>query len=97
MTKGYRAVLISPDGEDWVSDHGDSHSINEVWEKVSEQGSRWIFYPIVFVIHEPEKCFGSLRRIVDTPEGMEHLIGKSIRTTMRWIKDNPEFIQALFS
>jgi hypothetical protein len=72
----YKAILFSPDGE-FVTDFK-SDSVQDVWEKVCDMGSKWIFYPIVFVATD--------KTISDCPEGLEHLKGKRIKTIQEHIK-----------
>lgn len=71
MKNNYQAVLFAPDGEH-VTDFRDSATKDDVWDMVNDMGSRWIFYPIVFVATD--------KTIVDTPEGLEHLKGTRIKT-----------------
>ena len=73
----YKAILFSPDG-DFVTDfHSDNK--DDVWNSVNNMGSKWIFYPIVFVATD--------KTIVDTIEGLEHLKGKRITTVRNHIKN----------
>lgn len=86
MTR-YKAVLFSPDGEDWVTDHRGCATVEEVWEAVSNQGSRWFFYPVAAVIRDNGPVTGPRNRIVDAPEYLEEIRGKSIRTAGRIIAE----------
>jgi hypothetical protein len=54
----YRALLLAPDGSDYVTDFSRSTK-EEVAEAVADMGSRWFFYPIVVTVAD------SGRRIVD--------------------------------
>jgi len=45
----YQSVQVSPDGQDYITDHR-AATVSDVWEAVNDQGSRWYFYPIPFVI-----------------------------------------------
>ncbi|MCR4290497.1 MAG: hypothetical protein NUV86_09595 [Candidatus Scalindua sp.] len=45
----YRSLHFTIDGENWVFDN-ERKTVQEVWESVNDMGSRWIFYPIPFVI-----------------------------------------------
>lgn len=74
----YQAVLFAPDGA-FVTDFRDKEDKQEVWEEIAEMGSRWIFYPIPFVATD--------KTIIDTPEGMEYLKGKRIKTAVKFFKD----------
>ena len=75
--KNYKAILFHPEG-DYVSDFTDRKEIQEVWEEVSEMGSRWIFYPIPFV--------ATNKTIVDTIEGLEWMKGKRITTIQKFLR-----------
>jgi len=74
----YKAILFHPAG-DFVTDFRDRTSKDKVWEAVADMGSRWIFYPLVFVSTD--------KTIVDTPEGMEYLKGKRITTVKKYLAD----------
>jgi len=76
--KQYKAILFHPEG-DFVTDFNGEKTIPDVWECISNMGSRWIFYPLPFVATE--------KTIVDTPEGMEFLIGKRIKTVKKYLSD----------
>jgi hypothetical protein len=71
----YKAILFHPEG-DYVTDFR-SATINEVWEKLADMGSRWVFYPIAFVATD--------KTIVDTPPGLEFLKRKRIHTAQHYL------------
>lgn len=75
--KNYNAILFHPEG-DFVTDFRERQNIQDVWDEVNEMGGRWIFYPIPFVATE--------KTIVDTPEGMDFLKGKRIKTVVDFFK-----------
>ena len=75
----YKAILFHPEG-DFVTDFSERKTKEDVWSMVNDMGSRWIFYPIVFVATD--------KRIVDTPEGLEFLKGKTIKTVQKYLADN---------
>jgi hypothetical protein len=77
----YQAILFHPDG-DFVTDFSGCETKAEVWEKVNDMGSRWIFYPLVFIRTEEG------RRIVDTPSGMGFLIGRKTSTVKKYLAGN---------
>lgn len=89
----YQAVLISPDGDDYVTDHR-AATVAEVWELVANQGSRWYFYPIPFVVTAGGTGI-ERKRIVAAPDGFEHLRGVTVRTAMREIANDPEYVEAM--
>lgn len=82
----YNAILFHPEG-DFVTDFK-SDSKQDIWEKISDMGNRWIFYPIPFV--------ATKKTIVDAPDGLDHLRGKRIKTVQKYLKnqwkDNEEEI-----
>jgi|WetSurMetagenome_2_1015567.scaffolds.fasta_scaffold03898_5 hypothetical protein len=86
--KSYQAVLFAPDGE-WVTDHHGCETVQEVQERLANQGSRWIFYPYTFVIldHSGDRSgFTTDRqRIIDAPDEMRGLVGYSIKTAGKLI------------
>jgi hypothetical protein len=76
----YKAVLFAPDG-DWVTDYRGCKTKEEVWEYIENQGSRWFFYPFIFIIKDNGKGYTTEKqRIVDVPEDWPHdVYGKSIK------------------
>jgi hypothetical protein len=78
----YKAILFAPDG-DYVSDFR-ADTIADVQNLVADSGSRWIFYPYPFVIHDRGYVRGS-QRIVDAPEGFERFRGLAVATVAREI------------
>jgi hypothetical protein len=80
----YKAILFAPDG-DWVTDYAGCKTIDEVWDRVDNQGSKWFFYPFYFVITDERGYTLSTQRIVAAPDNLEHLVGKSIKRVSREI------------
>jgi hypothetical protein len=74
----YKAILFHPEG-DYVTDYRDTPTKEEVWERINDQGSRWIFYPLPFVCTD--------KTVVDTPEQLEFLKGKRIKTVQAYLSD----------
>jgi hypothetical protein len=92
----YQAVLISPDGIDKVTDFAGSKTIQEVWDKLSNMGSRWFFYPICFVITDTSgKTLN--KRIVSSPDDFIVHKGCTVKSAMQAIADNPGYIEAILS
>lgn len=79
--KNYKAILFHPEG-DYVTDFKDRNSIQDVRDAINDMGSRWIFYPIVFICTD--------KTIVDTPEQMEWMKGKRIKTIQKFFKSTWE-------
>ena len=44
----YQAVLMAPDG-DYVTDYS-ADTVEDVWQGMSDGGSRWYFYPLGVVV-----------------------------------------------
>ena len=79
MANKYQAVLFSADG-DRVTDFRDSESIQAVWDRINDMGSRWYFYPLPFVATD--------KTIMDAPRGLEFLKGKRIKTVRQYLTSN---------
>ena len=84
---GYKAILFSLDGE-WVTDHK-RKTIQEVNDAISDQGSKWIFYPIVAVIVD-HGLVTSNQRFVDVSDELMWWKNRTIRALVRDIRKNPE-------
>lgn len=77
--KGYRAALFAPDGE-YVTDYAEP-TVDAVWDRVENGGSRWYFYPLpVIVTDRPHGMIGETQRIVDAPEALAIVKGRTLRT-----------------
>jgi hypothetical protein len=95
MTK-YKAVLFAPDG-DWVTDYRESDTVDEVWQRLADQGSRWIFYPFGAVIVDHGGSTSGSQRIVDTCWPLKGIKGLAIKTVKRELaKLTDEQREALF-
>ena len=74
----YKAVLFHPDGE-YVTDFR-CDTKDEVWCKINDMGSKWIFYPITFVVTE--------KVIIDTPSmELDFLARKHITTAQKYFRE----------
>lgn len=93
--RGYQSVQISPDGGDFVTDYCEA-TVDGVWGRVEDQGSRWYFYPLVFVVTASAGRV-ERKRIVDAPEPFEYLKGCTVRTAMREIAADPEYVGMVLS
>lgn len=80
--KTYQLKCIAPDG-DFVTEGRDFPSIGSAWDRSSDMGSRWYFYPIHIVTGK--------RRILDVPHGMPKAwIGRNLNTLRSAIAADPE-------
>lgn len=93
----YKAILFAPDG-DWVSDFN-SATKEEVWDKVAEMGSRWIFYPLAAVAKGNEHYATEEDWIIESDNGLETLGLKTgkIKTFKRCLASNPEAVEEVLS
>lgn len=72
----YEAVLFAPDGAS-VRD-ARAESVEAVWNRVNDFGSRWYFYPVAFVVRkDADKNTG---RIVSAPDMLQHYKGRTLAT-----------------
>ena len=92
--RGYKAVLFAPDG-DYVTDFN-GRSIEEVQNMLADKGSRWFFYPFEAIILDKGGFGISRQRIIDAPEPLLELKGKSVRSASRFICDNSEMLAELY-
>ena len=91
---GYKAILFSLDGE-WVTDHK-RKTIQEVFDAIANQGSKWIFYPIVAVIVDHGSLTTSNQHLVAVPDELMWWQNRTIRTLARNIRSDPEFYCMMF-
>jgi hypothetical protein len=92
----YKSVQFAPDG-DWIVDYRGCSSVEEVWDLVADQGSRWYFYPFPAVIVDRGDLTKGTQRIVDACWPFEYLRGRTIRTMGREIAEHPELVEAVLS
>lgn len=88
----YRAILFTGDGEDRVMDY-ESPTIEEVEERLADQGSRWYFYPFHAVIvnkgYTPAYILNR-QRLVSIAPPFEEFKGKTVATFQRYLKQMSE-------
>jgi len=95
MKNKYQAILFASDG-DFVTDCEGS-SIEEVAEKINDLGSRWYFFPLRFIITTRHGSRVSPRqRIVEAPEELEFLKGKTVATVRKQIPDIAEQLYNMY-
>jgi hypothetical protein len=82
----YKAVLIAPDG-DWVTDFRECESIDEVYDRLNDMGSRWFFYPFHGVIIDHGGLTTSRQRLVSVAPPLEEFKGKTVKTLSKYLKD----------
>jgi hypothetical protein len=71
----YKLVCMSFDGDSVTG--GEFDSINAVWERSNDMGSRWFFYPFHFAVTESGKS------VAQAPDGLEHFNGKRLKTVRK--------------
>lgn len=93
--RGYQSLQVSPDGIDYITDH-DRATVQDVWEAIDDQGSKWYFYPIPLVITGGRS--GILRkRIIAAPDGFRHLEGLTVHRAMHDIEHDREYVEAILA
>lgn len=94
-SRRYQSLQVSPDGLGMVTDYCED-SIEDVWDRVNDQGSRWFFYPLPFVITAGG---GDLwrKRIVSACEPFAHLEGRTVATAVVAIAQDPDYVAAVLS
>ena len=92
----YKAVLFAPDGER-VEDCRDSPSIEAVWERVNNQGSRWFFYPFPVVVVDKGESYAAHSRIVSAPDTYKQFERRPLRAFATFLHDHPEWSEAMLS
>lgn len=82
---GYKAVLISADGTDYVHDYR-ADTINGVWALHNSAGPRWYFHPYAFVVIDNGGTPSKRQRIIDSCDDWTHLTGRTVEGAMREIQ-----------
>ena len=70
---------------DYVTEGRDFPTIESAWERASDMGSRWFFYPFCFV------TTASGATIKAAPEGMSQFEGRRVRTVANIFKQLAAF------
>lgn len=83
----YRSVQFTANGYAWIFDH-EANTVQEVWDRVNDQGSKWIFYPIPFVVVNKWGQNFKYSKIVDAPFGFEFLKGKTVNTAREYLMNS---------
>lgn len=89
----YKAILFSPDG-DFVTDC-EAETVEKVWEKVNELGSKWYFYPIPAVVHNVGRVTPEAI-LVDVTPAMSEYRRRKVRTLQTDLRNHPEEFDHLF-
>jgi hypothetical protein len=74
MKKQYQIICMSFDGE-YVTERPIFDEIDKAWEYAANLGSKWFFYPFVFVATE--------KTIIDAGDLLKWTVGKRIKTVKR--------------
>jgi hypothetical protein len=84
----YKAILFAPDG-DWTTDHA-RDTVEEVYDALADQGSRWYFYPFHGVIRDNGSLTRASQRLVSAAYPFEDMKGRSVKTFGRMLAETPE-------
>lgn len=66
----------------YVIDDSVHTTIDEAWDYAGDFGSKWVFYPYVFIITDSELS------IVEGPLNLEYMKGKRVSTVERLFKEH---------
>jgi hypothetical protein len=77
-----RKVLLMAFDGDYVTERPEFETAEEAWNWSGELGSKWWFYPFVFIV--------TGKTIVDAPPIWDFLIGKRIDTAAKLVKLHSE-------
>jgi hypothetical protein len=85
----YKAILFSFDG-DYVTDY-EADTVEEVWKRVNDGGSRWYFYPFSFVIKN-HGCISWRQKAIDAPDFpyLSSLKGESLKSVKEMLVYNAD-------
>jgi len=89
MKNQYELILISADGEDYVTDC-EAPTKEGVLECASELGSRWYFYPYNFLIRIPKEGADIMNSKILNAGDMRLFNNKTVRWVMNYIKEHAE-------
>lgn len=78
----YKLILIAPDG-DYVTEKA-QESVDECCEQSANMGSRWIYFPFHFIIKDNGRV-NMKQRIIEPPDGMDFLKGKSLKNAIDYV------------
>ncbi len=93
----YQILLITPDGQDYKLDCKRSSTPELAWERCDNLGSKWIFYPICFVIRDNAYLNIEHQFIIDSPNLLQHLTGGTVKQAIDYITENSEELIAAIS
>lgn len=91
MKQLYKAILFSLDGDDTITDFRGSDSVDSVIEKLSDMGSKWIFYPYAIVVTDDGRL-DYRKRALSVPDILGCLKGKTVKTIKNVIKHNKQVL-----
>lgn len=94
MTR-YQSIQFSPDGKDYILDYNEATK-EKVWHRVNDQGSKWFFYPLPFLITAGNTGI-ERKRIIEAPDAFQHLEGMSVAAAARAIADDRDYVQMILS
>jgi len=84
----YKSIQFALDG-DYITDY-ECNTVQKTWDKVDDQGSKWFFYPLPFVVRAGGGDMS--RKRVHAPDFplLRDLEGASVKTVQRFIRENSE-------
>jgi len=92
--KHYEVLLLTLDGQEWQTEGRDCQTVEDAIRVSADMGSRWIFYPIHFIIRQHNPNYHNLadidrQRIIEPPDILPFLKGKTVKTARKFLQENP--------
>jgi len=87
----YRTLQVSLQGDAYIFDYR-SDNKSDLWEAVNNQGSKWIFYPLPFIVKNEYGMDFKHKRIIEACDGLQCLEGMTISKALDFIKKRQDFI-----
>ncbi len=75
-----KVICMSFDGE-FQTDRPSFDSTSDAWDYANNLGSKWYFYPFVFVVSESGKT------VIDSADGLGFFNGRRVSTVARVIRE----------
>jgi hypothetical protein len=73
-------MLMADDGE-YVIDNSIHDTIDDAWNYACDFGSKWIFYPYVFIVNDSELT------VLAVCDNLEYMKGKRVKTVQKLFKE----------
>jgi len=88
--KHYKLLMMTPDGEDYQVE-GEDLTLDEAKDLSANMGSRWIFYPLHFIIKDSSMrpSVEPNQRIIEAGELLDWAVNKSVNSVRKALAAEP--------